>query len=244
LRLSVIIPCFNEEKRITPTLNQVEAFFLSKGYPVEIIAVDDGSQDGTLKALEEFSRRATLPVKIISYQPNQGKGHAVRQGVLAAQGDFILFTDADLSTPLEEIDGFFSVFERDEAEVVIGSRNLPQSQVQRPKGREIMSKGFNFLVRALVLPGIKDTQCGFKCFSRAAALAIFAKAPTSGLAFDVEVLYIALRLGYRIVEVPVRWNYFTGSKVHPLRDSLRMFAALLRLRLDSLLGKYRDRGGY
>lgn len=238
MHLSVVIPCFNEESRITPTLVALERFFLGKQYAAEIIAVDDGSQDGTLRALEKFRQGAKVPLRIISYHPNRGKGHAVTQGVLASQGEFILFTDADLSTPVEEIDNFLQILGQEQADVVIGSRNLPDSQVRRPRQREVLSKAFNLLVRTLILPGIRDTQCGFKCFHRAAALAIFAKAPAAGLAFDVEVLYIARRLGYRILEMPVRWNYSPGSKVRPLSDSARMFAALLRLRLSTLLGKY------
>lgn len=238
MHLSIVIPCFNEEFRITPTLGEVEEFLLSKKYQSEIIAVDDGSQDGTLPALEQFRKAAKLPIQILSYHPNKGKGRAVREGVLAAGGEFILFTDADLSTPIQEIDHFLEILEQSQADVVIGSRNLPQSQVRRPKQREVLSKAFNLLVQALLLPGIRDTQCGFKCFRRAAALAIFGEGPASGLVFDVEVLYIARRLGHGIVEVPVRWDYSPGSKVRPLRDSARMLAALLRLRLKALLGKY------
>lgn len=239
MHLSIVIPCFNEEFRITPTLSKVEEFLLSKKYQSEIIAVDDGSQDGTLHALEQFRKATKLPIRILSYHPNKGKGHAVKEGVLAARGEFILFMDADLSTPIQEIDHFLQILEQSEADVVIGSRNLPQSQVRRPKQREVLSKAFNLLVQALLLPGIRDTQCGFKCFRRAAALAIFGKGPASGLVFDVEVLYVARRLGHGIVEAPVRWDYSAGSKVHPLRDSARMLAALLGLRLNALLGKYK-----
>ena len=237
MHLSVVIPCFNEERRIAPTLRSVEKFLLTKDCRAEIIAVDDGSQDGTLDALEEFRHAANVPFRLVSYPANKGKAYAVREGVLASAGEFILFTDADLSTPIQEIDQFLHILERGEADVVIGSRNLPTSQVQRPRQREVMSKAFNLLVRALLLPGIMDTQCGFKCFRRATALAVFENVPTSGLAFDVEILCIARRLGYRIAEMPVRWDYSSGSKVHPLRDSARMFVALLRLRFTSLLGK-------
>lgn len=241
MRLSVVIPCYNEESRINPTLQRVESFLLSKRYGAEIVAVDDGSSDGTLAALERFRAGRRVPVQVVSYQPNKGKANAVREGVLAARGEVILFTDADLSTPIEEIESFLPILEGGEADIVIGSRNLPSSQVTRPKGREMMSKGFNLLVRMMLLPGIRDTQCGFKCFARAAALAVFEKEVRSGLAFDVEILYIARRLGYRIVEVPVRWDYASGSKVQPVRDSARMLAAVLQLRAKALLGRYRPR---
>jgi dolichyl-phosphate beta-glucosyltransferase len=239
LHLSVVIPCYNEESRITSSsaLLKVERFLLGKEYEAEIVAVDDGSEDGTLRLLEDFRGKTKVPFRIVSYHPNKGKAHAVREGVLCAGGDFILFTDVDLSAPIEEVDGFLPILERGEADVVIGSRNLPESRVTRPMGREVLSRGFNLLVRALILPGIRDSQCGFKCFRRSAAHAIFAKEPTSGLAFDVEILHSARRLGYRIVEKPVEWEYSRGSKMHPMRDSARMFAALVRLRVRSLLDK-------
>ena len=164
------------------------------------------------------------------------------EGGVDAVGDrfqrlVVLFTDADLSAPIKEVERFLAILTKGEADIVIGSRNLALSEVSRPMGREVMSKAFNLLVRLLLLPGIRDTQCGFKCFSRAAAQAIFTRSPASGLTFDVEVLSLARRMGFRIAEVPVRWDYSEGSKVRPLRDAVVMFAAVLRLAFRSLLNK-------
>ncbi len=235
LRLSLIIPAYNEEKRLDKTLRAAETYLSSQECDSEIIVVDDGSRDRTAGLVRE-----SFPeVRLVSYQPNRGKGHAVKTGMLAAQGDYRVFYDADGSTPIEEIDKVWPRFEAG-ADVVIGSRSLPESDVavrQHPF-RELMGRGFNALVRMLLRERFADTQCGFKAFSRKAAEAVFARQLLDGFCFDSELLYIAARLGFRIDEIPVRWLNSPDSRVRIVSDSARMFTDLVRIRLNDLRGKY------
>lgn len=230
IALSVVIPAFNEAPRIGPTLAAVKNWLESKGMPAEIIVVDDGSRDGTAEraraALSGFgeSRILTLP-------ENRGKGAAVRAGVLEARGELILISDADLSTPIAEIEKFLPLIEEG-ADIVIGSRAVPGADIQvRQKAlREGMGKFFNRLVRGLVLKGVPDTQCGFKLFRREAARRLFSEARVCGFCFDVEVLALASRRGFRVRQVPVVWRNSPQSRVRLVRSSLRMIADLVRVR--------------
>ena len=237
--LSVVIPAHNEEKRMLVTLEKISAFLKAKGYSHEIIVVDDGSTDNTVNVVEAFSKKNNEPIQILKSSFNYGKGHAVRKGVLASSGDYILFSDADLSTPIEEIEKFLPLFQEG-YDVVIGSRALRDSQllIRKPWYRENMGRIFNLFVRMFVMKGIKDTQCGFKVFKNEVAKKIFEKLNIEHFAFDVEALFIARRLGYKIRDVPVVWIDSLYSRVHIIRDSLRMINDLFRIFIYNLTGEY------
>ncbi len=225
--LSVVIPAHNEASRIGPTLDQTKAFLAKISDPAEIVVVDDGSRDGTAvvagNALRDWPR-----AKILSRAKNTGKGHSVKEGVLASSGRLVLFSDADLSTPIGELDKLLPEVE-DGYDVAIGSRALPESdiRVRQSPLRERMGKVFNLLVRLSVVPGIRDTQCGFKLFSRDAALDIFGRLRTKGFAFDVEALALSRKLGYTVKEVPVVWLNSPPSRVRILRNSIGMLRDLI-----------------
>lgn len=223
--LSVVVPAFNEEPRLGETLAVCREFFSSWGRPAEVIVVDDGSEDDTARIAAEAPG-----VRLLKNQVNRGKGHSVRKGMLAAQGEWILFMDADSSTPIEDIEKLLAFSSTHD--VIIGSRAMPDSNVEVRQNilRETMGKIFNVMVQVLVFPGIRDTQCGFKLFSRAAARAIFELARSDGFAFDVEALLLARRLAFKVREVPVTWRNSPASRVHPIRDSARMFWDILKIR--------------
>lgn len=231
IALSVVIPAFDEAERIGPTLAAVRNHFESGDVPAEIIVVDDGSRDGTA-ARAEAALAGFAESRIVVLPANRGKGAAVRAGVLASRGDLVLFTDADLSTPIEELERFLPLIDAG-ADVVIGSRALPGSDVRvRQRAlREGMGKLFNRLVRLLVLPGIPDTQCGFKLFRREAARRVFSETRIRGFGFDVEILALCARRGYRVFQVPVAWVNSPPSRVRLVRSSLGMIADLVRIRL-------------
>jgi len=229
--LSVVIPAYNEEARLGPTVERTMAYLEARGGGGwEVIVVDDGSRDRTT-AVAEAAAGGDARVRVLGGRANRGKGAAVRDGMLAATSDRVLFSDADLATPIEELAKLEARLD-DGADVAIASRALPGSDVrtrQHPM-RELMGKTFNLVVRTLVLGGIKDTQCGFKLFTRAAAHDLFGRATVDGFAFDVELLWLA-RGRYRIDEVPVVWHHVEESKVSPGTDAMRMFADIVRLRL-------------
>jgi len=232
-RLSVVIPAYNEEARIENTLQRVVNYFDARGEPYEVLVVSDGSTDRTEALVQAFAQQHPQ-VKLLAYQPNRGKGHAVRYGILRAQGERVLFSDADLATPIEEYEKLLPYLEQG-YEVAIGSRPLRESQliVRQPFYREWAGRAFNKLVQLLAVPGIHDTQCGFKLFTGEAAHAIFSLCRLNGFSFDFEALYYARRLGYHIAEVPIRWRHQPGSKVRLLRDGLRMVRDLIWLRLTA-----------
>jgi len=225
--ISLIIPVYNEEERISRTLEKVLDFFQRNNFRYEIVVVDDGSTDNTLAELERFPN----DINVISYQPNRGKGAAVRKGMLSARGEIRVFSDADLSTPIYEIIKLIDKINLG-ADICIGSRALDPSLIKlhQPFYREFMGKTFNKFVKALVMKGIDDTQCGFKAFTAKAAELIFSKAKIDGFSFDVEILYLAKKLGLRIEQVPVEWYNDRRTKVHPIRDSIEMFLELFRIR--------------
>ncbi|MEM4282384.1 MAG: glycosyltransferase family 2 protein [Candidatus Woesearchaeota archaeon] len=231
--LSVIIPAYNEEKRIGNTLKRISSFLDKKKFSYEILVVNDGSSDKTLDVACRFKN-----VKVISYDKNRGKGYAVRKGMLAARGDLLLFSDADLSTPIEELDRFLRFI--DAYDIVIASRALKGANIKlrQPFYREFIGKLFNALVQLLVLRGIKDTQCGFKLFTRSAAKKIFSKQCINGFGFDVEVLYLARKYNLKIKELPVTWVNSADSKVRLVRDAIRMLRDMLQIKLNDMWGKY------
>ncbi len=232
--LSIVIPAYNEEDRLHDSLVQLEDYLTRQPYAFEVIVSDDGSTDSTLALAESFASNHPW-LKTLHHADNHGKGAAVRRGVLDATGDYILMCDADMATPIEELDGFWKHIEAG-ADVVIASRPLKGSHLVRrqPIYREIAGRMFNLAVQAIAVPGIHDTQCGFKLFRREAAHTLFSISVHEGWDFDIEILYLARRLGYRIAEVPVHWYHRDGSKVSMLRDGLRMLAGLVAIRLQHI----------
>lgn len=248
--LSLIIPAYNEAGRIARTLGAVTEYLRAQRYAWEVLVVDDGSADETLAAARQFARdHRDLTVRVIA-NPHRGKAYAVRSGVQAARGKLIGFTDADLATPIDTLASVIPHF-ADGCHVVIGSREDRGAVRQdEPIYRHLMGRVFNWLVQIVALPGIQDTQCGFKVLRGTVAQELFAasqlygedEAPPIGpavTAFDVEILFLARQRGYRIASVPVIWQYGTESKVNPLLDSARNFRDVLMVRLNSLLGRYR-----
>ncbi|MEO8744772.1 MAG: dolichyl-phosphate beta-glucosyltransferase [Candidatus Dormiibacterota bacterium] len=229
-RLSVVIPSYNEEQRLPRTVEQVEEYLDARGDSYELILVDDGSTDGTRKVMEAAAARNPR-VRIETLPHNRGKGRALAEGVAAAKGTEILVTDADLSTPIEELEKLQAALDKG-AGVAIASRALKASRVEisQPIYRVLMGKAFNLIVQVLLLPGIWDTQCGFKLFRADVARQAFAGLTTDGFGYDPEVLYRAKRHGVRIAEVPVVWRNSAPTKVSPLRSSLDMFKHVVRVR--------------
>lgn len=238
--LSVVIPAFNEEKRLPATLQQISGWVRQFSPDYEIIVVDDGSVDGTADVVMSLCK-IDPGIRLIRYEKNRGKGFAVRTGVFAAKGDFILFSDADLSTPIRELEKLFPALVNG-ADVAIGSRAVKESVITKwqPPYRVLMGKTFNKIVQILATPGIHDTQCGFKLFSRDAAMELFRDCKIEGFGFDVEVLFLARKRGMEIREIGVEWINSPESKVHPLVDSIRMLKELLMIRQYALRGNYGD----
>jgi len=230
--LSVVVPAYNEEQRLPRTLSRLHEYYASQAYPFDVIVVSDGSKDGTGNVVSDFAE-AHPKFKLIEYTENRGKGYAVRTGIMAAEGDLILFCDADLATPQEETEKLLPRM-LDGADVAIGSRPIAgaQLEVRQPFYREMLGRGFNMAVQTLGVRGIDDTQCGFKVFTRHAADEIFRRTKVNGYGFDFEALMIARDLGFRIDEVPIRWAHQEGSKVSPLRDGSRMLCELIKLRVQ------------
>jgi dolichyl-phosphate beta-glucosyltransferase len=227
--ISIIIPAFNEAVRLPPTLDSVERYLANEKASTEVIVVDDGSRDSTADVVRE--RAARWPqLRLVSAAGNGGKGAAVQLGMASARGRFRVFSDADLSVPIDDLDLLLRPL-RSGAGVAIASRGLKASQVElhQPWYRETMGKIFNRLVRIFAFGGVKDTQCGFKAFTAEVADRVFPVLQTRGFAFDVEVLYRARQAGYEIVEVPTRWINSPQSRVHPVRHSAAMFLELLAI---------------
>ncbi len=233
LDLSVVIPAYNEEKRIEKTLREIIHFLSHQNLQYEIIVSDDGSSDKTVEAARHCLQ--DVEHKIIETKPNRGKGHAVRAGMLAGRGNYILFSDADLSTPIEELPAFLELLKKDQ-DIVIGSRALDRSkiEVRQEFFREWMGKVFNRLARFLTFKGIEDSQCGFKCFRREAAHKLFAMQKLDGFSFDVEVIYLAQKCGYKVFEKSVVWRHSPQTRVRLLLDPMLMFLDILKIRLMHL----------
>jgi len=235
--LSIVIPAYNEERRLPATLDRILAWLKQSPLSVEeILVVDDGSRDGTAAIVEA---RGGL-IRLVRNPGNRGKGCAVRNGMLAASGDWILSTDADLSSPIEELDKLIAAARRDNAVVAIGSRALDRKlvKVHQPWIRELSGRAFNVVMRLVTGLPFRDTQCGFKLFRKDAAQAIFPRQVEDGFSFDVEDLVIARLLGLRAVEVPVEWSNVEGTKVS-LTQGMKSFADLIRIRARALRGLYK-----
>lgn len=227
--LSIVIPAYNEDRRIANTLMKIREYLDRQDYSSEIIVVSDGCTDLTDQYATE-TLKDWPNFRLLCRSENRGKGYTVKEGILHSRGSLILFTDADLSTPIVELDNF--LLRTDEFDVLIGSRALPESDIQVRQSffREYMGKTFNLFVQLLVFRGIKDTQCGFKLFHRQAALDIFRRIELEGFCFDVEALYVSRKLGYRIKQLPVVWRNSPESRVHFLGSSAEMFFNLFRIR--------------
>jgi dolichyl-phosphate beta-glucosyltransferase len=238
LELSVVIPAYNEERRLPFYLSGIVAYLEAQPFSSEVIIVDDGSQDGTAAIVERFAAENSR-VRLIRLPQNQGKGYAVKTGMLKACGRLRLFADADGATPIKELAGLKKTIEAG-ADVAVGSRALRDDShtVKTQFHRKLMGTVFNFIVRTLTVKGINDTQCGFKLFTAEAANAAFPMQRIHDFGFDVEVLYICHKKGYRIVEVPVNWTDVPGSKVRLIRDSLRMSKDVMKIRLNDWRGIY------
>ncbi len=239
--LSVVIPAYNEEARLPHTLSSVVEYLDHRGGRSEILVVNDGSSDATAGVAAGFAaREGSSRVRLLENPGNRGKGYSVRHGMLEVQGEWALFSDADLSAPIEECEKLLAAAEQAGCDVAIGSRALDRSLigVHQSVFRENAGRVFNLLMRALTGLTFRDTQCGFKLFSRRAAQEIFRRQLLERFGFDVEVLYLARKLGFTAVEVPVRWNHSEGTKVSMLGDSLEMFLDLWRVRRNDWRGLY------
>ena len=233
MSVSIIIPAYNEEQRLPLTLGATADYFAARGEEFEILVVDDGSRDGTAAVVSQFgAAHPDIPIQCLEYGGNRGKGYAVRHGMLRAQGSIRLFCDADLATPPEEYAVVTRAMRASGAAIGIGSRPLRSSHlmVHQPWYREALGRGFNKAVRLLAVPGISDTQCGFKVFTAEAAHEVFSRCRLDGFAFDSESLFIAKKLGFQVAEVPIRWSHKAGSKVSMVRDGLRMLYDLATIR--------------
>lgn len=240
LSLSIVIPAYNEERRLPQTLERIREFIERRGFHfAEIIVVNDGSRDGTA----EVARAAAAGdprVRLVENPGNRGKGYAVRHGMREARGEWVLMTDADLSAPIEEFDKLWAAVSRHQSDGAIGSRAIDRSLVGvRQSGfREFSGKVFNFAMRLITGLPYQDTQCGFKLLSRETASCVASRQISDGFGFDVEVLYIAKKHRFRILEVPVRWNNVEGTKVS-LWNGVAAFADPLRVRMNDIRGRYR-----
>lgn len=237
--LSIVIPAYNESLRIGKTLEEVRKYASSRNYETEVVLVDDGSNDQTPDLFREFQSLCPNAC-ILRNKVNRGKGYSVRRGVLEARGQFILFTDADLSAPIEEADKLLAALETSGADAAVGSRALDRKLigVHQPWRREFAGRCFNHFVRLFTGLKLRDTQCGLKLFRRDSTRRAFELQRVERFGFDPEVLFLIQHLGGRMVEVPVRWNDNPATKVHFLRDSTRMFVDLLVLRWRAWTGQY------
>lgn len=229
--LAVVIPAYNEEHRILRTLERVREYLSAQTYTWSVTVVSDGSTDQTNAIVREFAG-ANPQFHLYDYSPNRGKGYAVRTGMLAADARLVLFSDADLAAPIEEIEKLLPLIEQG-YDIAIGSRPLRESnlEVRQPLYREYLGRTFNGLVQLLAIRGIKDTQCGFKLFRQPVSQDVFSRCKLERFSFDFEALLIARDLGYRIAEVPITWRHQEGSKVSLMRDGSRMILDLVKLRL-------------
>ena len=234
--LSIILPAHNEEKRLPETLKKLKIFLTTQSYEAEVIVVENGSQDRTLEIAREFLDSSSW-LQVI-HEDQRGKGLAVKRGMLAAKGEYCFFGDVDFSMPITEINRFIPPLSP-EVDVSIASREAPGStRYNEPAYRHFLGRIFNSMVRLAALPGLQDTQCGFKCFRQEAAQKVFRLQTLPGMSFDVEVLFIARRLGYQIREIPIPWYFNADSRVRILDDSMRMALDLMAIRRNDLKGLY------
>jgi len=245
--LSIVIPAYNEENRVGRGLDDLLRFLLTQAYKAEVIVVDDGSSDQTANRVKERIpefHAAGHQLRVLTNNPNRGKGYSVKRGLTEANGEIVLFSDADFSSPITEASKLLDPIAEGRADVAFGSRALNPELigVHQPRMREIGGAVFNLLMRTITGLQFKDTQCGFKAFRRPAALPVFSVQRIERFGFDPEVLYIARKQGNRLIEVPVIWNHCEGgelqNKLNYVLDSINMFVDLIRIRLNDVLGRY------
>ncbi len=235
-RLSIVIPAYNEAARLPATLQQLRCFLDGWDYPTEIIVVDDGSTDDTAAVVRQIAA-ADPRVQLIA-APHRGKGAAVRQGILSARGAVRIMCDADLSMPAQELPKLLTPLTTG-ADIAYATREGTGAyRVGEPPLRRLMGRTFNWLVRTLALPGVDDSQCGFKAFTAASSELLFRHATIDGFGFDVEVLYLARQYGFQLQAVPIIWHYHANSRVHPLRDTFLMIRDVLHVRWNHWSGRY------
>jgi dolichyl-phosphate beta-glucosyltransferase len=234
--LSLVIPAYNEQARLPYTLSQIETYVCREGLDCEVIVVDNGSRDATSAVVQQASHRFSA-LRLLRTD-RRGKGRAVRTGMLAAEGAVVIFADADLSWEVQDLSRFVALVDEG-TPIVIGSREgVGARRFGEPIYRHLMGRVFNRVVQALAVPGIEDSQCGFKAFRADAARAVFSRQRIDGFGFDVEVLYLARRLGFALQVVPLHWEHKENSRVAPVRDTLLMLADVLRVRLNASRGAY------
>jgi len=243
-RLSIVVPAYNEEARILGSLEAAEAYLLKTGDVVEILVVDDGSGDGTAARVERFAggrpQGGAISIRLLRNGRNRGKGYSIKHGVLMSAGDLVLLSDADFSTPIDELKRLRQAVEDEGFDIAIGSRGLRESRIEihQAAWREMMGRGFNALVRLLTGLPFRDTQCGFKLARRQAVLPLFRAARVERFAWDVEILYLARKAGLRVREVPVLWRNAAGTKVNALIDPFDMLKDIARVLVRDRLGRY------
>ena len=236
LFLTIVIPAYNEERRLAQTLPKVAKFIETQAYEAEVLIVDDGSTDRTAKVVKEFSAQHPL-FRLIQVE-HGGKGHAIKAGMLQAKGEYAFLCDADLAMPITELPKFLPP-QRNGYKIAIGSREIEGAvRYNEPFYRHLMGRVYNGLVKLMAVRGFEDTQCGFKCFHHSVAQDLFAHQTIDGFGFDVELLYVAQKRGYKIIEVPIHWYYQTESKVHPIRDTIRMVQDMITVRQNDWRGVY------
>jgi dolichyl-phosphate beta-glucosyltransferase len=238
LYLSVVIPAYNEEERLKRFVPGIVDYLRGKELKSEIVVVNDGSKDGTARVTDELAKTYPM-VRLISLNPNRGKGSAVRAGMLDARARYVLFTDADQSTPIAEVDKLLAKLERESYDMAIGSRAARGAQVDRHQAwhRELAARVFNVARICLTVRGITDTQCGFKCMKREVAQKVFPRVTSDTAIFDIEMLIVATREGYRVAEVPVHWVHDPDTRIpYDLRRALRIWGELFRIRRAQRIG--------
>jgi dolichyl-phosphate beta-glucosyltransferase len=236
--LSIVIPAHNEEHRLPRTLEQVFAFLAQQDYAAEVLVVENGSTDRTLQLAQDYARLHNT-LRVIR-EEGRGKGLAVRRGMLEARGEYRFMCDADLSMPVEEINKFFPAASA-AFDIAIASREAPgATRYNEPRYRHLGGRFINLIIRWLILPGLQDTQCGFKCFRAPVAEDLFRRQTLMGWSFDIELLFIARRRGYRVIEIPIDWYYQAESKVNALSDALQMIRDIFRIHANARQGLYDD----
>lgn len=240
IHLSIIIPAYNEEARIGRTLEETFRYLDLQSYQSEVLVVDDGSIDRTREVVATYQQRFGSRLRLLDNPGNRGKGYSVRSGMLEGSGELLLFYDADLATPLSEVVRVLTPIEADHADIVFGSRALDRSLIGTRQSivRELIGRVGNLVQFIFTGLRFKDTQCGFKAFRRAAAREVFPRQRIDGFGFDPEVLFIASRQGWRLLEVPVRWNHVEGSKVHVIGTPLKALLEVMTIRWNQLKGRY------
>lgn len=238
--LSIVIPAYNEEQRIGRTLTATFDFLDAQNYPGEVIVVDDGSRDRTVEVVSEFEPRANGRLRLLRNPGNRGKGYSVRHGMLSARGRIVLFFDADLATPLSEVEKVIGPIAEKRYDVVFGSRALDRELISERQSflRELRGRLGNLIMRLLVGLNFMDTQCGFKAFRHEAVQSVFPLQQIEGFGFDPEILFIAQKQGWRLLETPVRWSHVEGSKVTLFGTTVKVLLEVMKIRWNSLTGKY------